>query len=465
MLFSALLSWLHRWTYPILILLIIGMDILSVKTPFFRYTNYFYGLNYDSEKRVDYTLANIESVCNGDFNQLGTKSNILSILDNWKKRTNEKKPKLIILNVSGGGSRSALWTLNCLQKLDEEFEHKLFGHIQMITGASGGLVGAAYYRQIDLMYQQNKIKDPFAQKYRDRMGSDMLNRLCFAASTNDIFFRYQSTTINGHVYTKDRGLAFEKQLHKNTNHVMDVPLGYYVPFEKNAQIPLMIFTPTIVNDGRRMIISSQALTFLTQGVEGSSKISKSYENIDYLSFFSNSNPLDVRFSSVMRASATFPFVMPMITLPTDPEIQLMDAGLRDNYGGKITMEYLNELSSWINENTSGVIILQIRDTKKVLDNESYNQISLMNKFTLPFGNMYSNFPRTQDFDQEELLKIGCQQFNFPVDIISFNLRENSKDRISLSWHLTKQEKKKIEIAIKSKRNKQSTEQLKHLLKF
>ncbi|MBU2019750.1 MAG: hypothetical protein KJ941_08900 [Bacteroidetes bacterium] len=465
MLFSALLSWFHRWTYPIIILLIIGMDILSVKTSFFRYTNYLYGLDYSEEKKVDYTLERIESVCNSDLNQLKTKSNIINILDNWKKKTKLNKPKLIILNVSGGGSRSALWTLNCLQNLDRELNSKLFNHVQMITGASGGLVGAAYYRQIDLKHQLKEISDPYAQEYRDRMGADLLNRLSFAASTNDIFFRYQNTVINNHVYTKDRGLAFENQLHENTNNFLDVPLSYYVPYEQKAQIPLLILTPTVVNDGRRMLISSQPLTFLTQGIEGLSRVSKSFENIDYLSFFSGSNPLEVRFSSVLRSSATFPFVMPMVTMPTKPEIQLMDAGLRDNYGGKITMEYLNELNSWISENTSGVIILQIRDTKKVLDNESYQQISLMDKFTLPFGNMYSNFPRTQDFDQEELLKIGCQQFTFPVDLISFNLRENSKDRISLSWHLTKQEKEKIANAFQSRRNKHSLEQLKRLLQF
>jgi len=157
--------------------------------------------------------------------------------------------------------------------------------------------------------------------------------------------------------------------------------------------------------------------------------------------------------------------MPMVTMPTEPEVQLMDAGIRDNYGGKITMEYLYVLNDWIEQNTSGVIIIQIRDTKKVLDNEAYQEVSLFDKFTLPFGNMYSNFTRTQDFDQEQLMMQGVQQYRFPVDLISFNLRENKKDKISLSWHLTGQEKKKINEAFSSKRNQHSLSQLKRLMKM
>ncbi len=77
--------------------------------------------------------------------------------------------------------------------------------------------------------------------------------------------------------------------------------------------------------------------------------------------------------------------------------------------------------------------------------------------------MYKNFARTQDFDQEELLKLGASSFRTPVEFIEFNLRENKKDRISLSWHLTGNEKQKIERAYKSSRNQASLRKLDSLL--
>ena len=142
----------------------------------------------------------------------------------------------------------------------------------------------------------------------------------------------------------------------------------------------------------------------------------------------------------------------------------MDAGLRDNYGGKISMEYMHVMKEWISKNTSGVILIQIRDTKKILENEEYKPVSLFKKFTLPFGNMYSNFPKTQDFDQEQLMKLGANEFDFPIDLISFNLREDKNDVISLSWHLTSQEKKKIKESFQSRSNQHALQQLKRILK-
>jgi hypothetical protein len=155
--------------------------------------------------------------------------------------------------------------------------------------------------------------------------------------------------------------------------------------------------------------------------------------------------------------------MPMMTMPTEPGMQLMDAGIRDNYGIRNTVDFMYHLKEWITDNTSGVIVLEIRDTKKILNNETYKNVSFLDKLTMPFGNMYNNFPRTQDFDQEQLMDVALQQFPFAVDVISFNLRERTNDRISLSWHLTRQEKRKIEQAYNSESNQNSFRRLKELL--
>lgn len=463
MLFSALHSWLGSWLYPVFIVLILFMDRLSIKTEMFNYTNYAYGLNYTIEARSKYTIDRMQQISNNDKLNIESYNNFIQILNNWKERTGEMKPKLILLNTSGGGSRSALWTFVVLQQVDKEMNGNLSEHIELITGASGGIVGAAYFRELLLRHKKGEIKNLYSVDYIDNISKDMLNKLSFMATTNDMFIRYQKCEYNGFEYTKDRGYAFEEQLHENTGHVLEHSLKYYENYEKSAMIPTMVFTPTIINDGRRIFISSQSMNFLTENHGGPSKMTRSNENIEFHSLLDRQNTGDVRFSTVLRASATFPFVMPMVTLPTKPKIQLMDAGIRDNYGGKTMMEFLHVMKNWIKDNTSGVIILQIRDTKKVLDDENYSDVSFLDKITLPFGNMYKNFPRVQDFDQEELMKIGVQSLDFPVDLISFNLRQSSNDRISLSWHLTKQEKKRILKAFKSKQNQLALTQLKRLL--
>ena len=463
MLFSALMSWFHRWTYPIIFASIALMNYLSVTTELFTFKNFAYGLDYSDSKIQDYSINAIELNYKKNDSDVESKKNIISILENWKKKTGEKKPKLIVLNTSGGGSRSALWTFTVLQNCDQALNQQLTEHLNLITGASGGMVGAAYYREICLRNNKKEIANRYAKKYGDNLSKDLLNKLAFSISTNDLFFRYRSFSYNNIKYTRDRGYAFEEHLHENTENLLQHNLGYYKNYEQQAEIPLMIFSPTIVNDGRRLLMSSQSLSFLTKNKDCPTHVKSSFENIDYQSFFSENNPQEMRFSSVLRASATFPFIIPMMTMPTEPGMQLMDAGIRDNYGTKTTMDYLFSIEKWIKENTSGVIILEIRDTRRILSNEIYEHISLTHKITLPFGNMYKNFPRTQDFDQEQLLNLGIKSFLFPIDIISFNLRESKNDHISLSWHLTKQEKIKIAKAFYSVNNQTSLERLKALI--
>ena len=68
----------------------------------------------------------------------------MEILENWKaKFPKDEKPKMIFINASGGGLRSAVWTMNVLQKLNESTHGDLMKKSILITGASGGMVGAS----------------------------------------------------------------------------------------------------------------------------------------------------------------------------------------------------------------------------------------------------------------------------------------------------------------------------------
>lgn len=457
MLFSALQAWMREWTYPALIFIILIMNGLSVHTGLFNYTSYAYGLDYN--KKSSYTIDEIRKLHTPQILS-ESQASMIETLNNWKKRSGKEKPKLVIINTSGGGSRSALWTIAVLQHLNTLTDGSSTAQTQMITGASGGMIGAAYYRSILLASKldtTNRI-NVSDSLYLNNMGKDILNKLSFMASTNDILIRYQKAEYNGHRYTIDRGYGFELQLNRNTDFILDKRLSYFAKYEKSGTIPTMIFSPTIVNDGRRMLIGSQNLSFLTKDP------SFLEENIDFQTFFGEQAAKDIRFSSVLRASATFPFVMPMITLPTEPEVLLMDAGIRDNYGTKNTLLYLEKLKDWIKENTSGVIVVQIRDTRKLMKNEQIDNVSFLSKLSLPFGNMYKNFPRVQSFDQEEMIRYAKHGLPFDVKVATLNLMERRDEKISLSWHLTKKEKVKIYEALRTKENAATISELIALLK-
>src|SRR5208337_1191820 len=71
------------------------------------------------------------------------------VLDAWKKHTGQPRPKLVLVAVTGGAYRAAFWTAVVLDELvghDRPRELEKFrDHIRLFTGASGGMVGAAYF--------------------------------------------------------------------------------------------------------------------------------------------------------------------------------------------------------------------------------------------------------------------------------------------------------------------------------
>lgn len=457
MLFSALISWLKNWTYLMLISLLLFMNFASRNWGMFQFENQAYGLNYN--EKSDYNLDEILRMSNDLEAKKRDSLNCIEILNNWKSNTHQEKPVLLLINTSGGGSRSATWVFEVLRYCDSLSKGQFLKNTALITGASGGMIGASYYRSLKLKGLRGETINFNRSEYYNAISDDLLNKLAFAASTNDIFFRYQSKIKKEGAYNYDRGMAFEIDLNENTKDIFDVPLSYYEKPEKLGHIPTMIFSPTIVNDGRRLLVSAQPLSYITANQKIISGMNLTHEHVDIHQLLAKKNIDKLRFSSVLRMNATFPFVLPMVTMPTNPAIQLIDAGSRDNFGIKTSSEWLFAMQDWIKENTAGVVILEIRDTKNCLAGERIREATFLDKFSLPVTNVFKNFPRTQDFDQEQLLRMGFSKLDFPIQLYSLNLREITTDRISLSWHLTAREKIKIKKAIHSEGNNSTIRKL------
>lgn len=440
MLFNALASWMRWYAVPCIIAVLLLVNWFSENTNWFQFRTEAIGMDY--KQKADYSMNTFQEIASDTVQNQADLKEYLQILDNWKKQTGQDKPKLVIVNTSGGGSRSAAWVYWVLSQMDQCSDYGFTRHTALITGASGGMIGASFYRALYLQKLKKQIRTTSSEKYYSQITSDLLNRLSFTASTNDIFVRYQTSYRGVNGYNYDRGIAFEEDLNENTNYVLDVPFGAFEEPEKQGKIPVMLFTPCVVNDGRRLVFSSQPTSFFNfqNKVQG---LASSYENIDAQRLLGEKQVKNVKFSSVLRMNATFPLVLPMTTLPTNPKIHIMDAGTRDNFGAKETIYWLMALEEWIERETSGVVLVQIRDTKKIFDKEGTRRFSFFDRILEPFGNMFSNFPRTQDFDQDELIQSYAHKAPFPFRVVSFNLRQEKSERISLSWHLTKREREHI----------------------
>jgi hypothetical protein len=154
---------------------------------------------------------------------------------------------------------------------------------------------------------------------------------------------------------KDRGYAFEEKLSRNTRGFLDKQIRDYAEEESEALIPLIFWNSVVTRDSRKMIISTQPVSFMMQGWQDTTRIpGMDPDAIDFGAFFKNQNPGGMRVLTALRMNATFPIVLPNVWLPSDPVIDVMDAGLRDNYGQETSLRFLDAFDDWIDANTSGV---------------------------------------------------------------------------------------------------------------
>jgi hypothetical protein len=456
MITSAMRSWLRSWTWVVIVVILIVLNQLS-KYDDFYYESRLPGLDYTTKADYLHSLSDAEfdKKFNKDVNQNE------KMLDFWlQKNKAAKKPKAVFVATSGGGSRAAFWSFLALQHLDSLTKGELFDHTILYSGSSGGTIGSAYFRELRWQQDQNQV-NAYEEKYRLDLSKDMLNPLAFTLAVNDILIRTQRFNYKGEKYWKDRGYIFEKTLNQHSRIFLDHPLDYYRKAEHNAEIPLLLLSPSIVNDSRRLLISTMPMSFMTS-VEGSESTLK--ENVEYLRLFEDNDPLQARFLTLLRMNASFPYIMPTINLPTKPTIEVFDSGLRDNYGIKTTIKYIYHLREWLQKNTSGVIILQIRDgLKAARKKEEKGKRSIADELFSPFGSLYGNWFQVQDFNNDELLEYAKEWYQGDLEVINYQLDKSPQRNISLSWHLTSKEKQQILSSLQLEENKAAAAKLKRTL--
>jgi hypothetical protein len=476
MLAGAFSYWFGNWSATAALFLFIFLNIL-VGEDFFTRPYHAFGLDYVSQP-TPYSVDALRVMNDTAFIEADKKATFPMLL-NWKKKfPDDKKPKMVFLCVSGGGKRAALWSFTALQTADSLTNGELMKNSILITGASGGLIGASFFRELKLREQLGESIAPYAESHRREISTDNLNPMIFSLLANDLFVGFTKFEYAGNQYLKDRGYTFEQQLNQITGSLMDKPITDYDSAELKSTIPMMILTPTIVNDGRKLYIAARPVSFLNYEIVNFPEYtSQKYSGIDFHRLFKDKGGKNLRFLSGLRMCATFPYITPNTKLPTDPPIHIMDAGISDNFGLNDAIRFLYAYKDWIAENTSGVVFVSIRDSPKLANISRREGQSIVDAFTQPISSVYNNFENFQDITSDLLIGYSHSWFNKKIDRIDIeyeaqdyvpvlqkmdSLRKNNA-RASLSWRLTTREKESIIDNISSAKNKEAIQRLKLLL--
>ncbi|HWR32808.1 MAG TPA: hypothetical protein VN451_04755 [Chitinophagaceae bacterium] len=453
---GAVTYFLQSWSIPYLIGLVLLLNFFY-KQNWIDPRNKAYGLNYwNIAERPSYTREELLSLCSKE-NVEADRQNMMSILNAWKKKQNTAKPLLVLINTSGGGHRSATFTFSVMQKLDSMTKGLLMKKTFLINGASGGMIGATYFRELYRRREHGiniRLQD---KKYADDIAGDLLNPIFGSFFARDLISPAQKFSVGSYRYVKDRGYAFELKLGENTRGFLNNTLKDYVADEKAAIIPLIFFNSVVTRDSRKMIISTQPVRFMMRPPADTTIIpSSDPDGVDFISFFARQDPYNIRILTALRMNATFPIVLPNVWLPSNPVIDVMDAGLRDNYGQETTLRFLSCMEDWIKENTSGVLILQIRDRKPGGWEMPYLSDNISDHATKPFLLLQHNWFKMMEFFQNDMLGYYSTRSGTPVYKVSFEYEaDNMQNKAALNFHLTKREERDILASINSSVNQKS----------
>jgi hypothetical protein len=413
-----------------------------------------------------------------------------------KKRKGDPDNVLVVVTVSGGGIRSAYWTFTVLKELELGFAREgidLPKRIRVICGASGGMLGASYYvttlqppeERLNLSLQDRKEE---LRRQQNALSSDFLTPLTQRMIITDV-----PGWLSPWPLKHDRGQELEKAWVKRLKAPRKggdkLPLEMTFSDLRQGELegwrPSLVFTPMMIEDSRRLVISNLDLRYAisndgpTQSREENQPWADNL-SIDAVEFFRlfpethGSLPL----STAIRMSASFPFFSPAVSLPTKPRRRVVDAGYYDNYGVALAASWLfsRDTEAWM-EQFDRVLLIQVRDgvtekyrqLRSTVPDGSTNLTRSVEELTSPPEGMYNATFGSSSFRNDGLLELYSQFYDLrqeakwrkrgkqtkgpgqmkparreleELPFLIANLEFNKK--ASLSWYLSQTEKNDIE---------------------
>lgn len=425
------------------------------------------------------------------------------LLTNWKKLASQsqpdQKPILVLISNSGGGIKAQVWSTTVLNAIEQHLSHSRTSsqpihfsrNVRLISGASGGMVGAGYWVATLADKPEVDAESGLVTYHFDR--DSIRDSELKAVSADQMFYQMSrdclSPVARQGFYNDLLGLPrrlFGSKLPTRGEALEEAFVQYGPAFNKSfSQLkagedagwrPTLVYTPSVANDGRRLLICNQPLEYLfysnldrfnpSPQPTDENLTRKDRESLATYSWRlnykpPNQQPVDdasVRFSesqylklaTVARLSGNFPVVIDSPYLPFENprnKMRIMDAGYIDNHGLYPLASWIEANRVWIKKHTAGLLVIEI-SAATLPRTESKSQADL-DKGTSPpqnpispelIGFVNSSFNKTL-FHSDRLLANSIEFLNNEADPDFFKLMAFEYDGdASLSWYLSNVEK-------------------------
>ncbi|HEV2132741.1 MAG TPA: patatin-like phospholipase family protein [Terracidiphilus sp.] len=341
-------------------------------------------------------------------------------------------PRAIVVAAAGGGIQAAAWMTRVLLGLNEETKGASDEKLRLLSGISGGSMGAACY--VNWMANPKTARNPF------EVASDSsLDEVAWGLAWPDLL-RFFLPFVFG--WMPDRAIALEHAWQGNSRASKDDPpqlTGAVSEWNERSckgTLPGLIMNSTMVETGAPLMMGTTDI-----------RIPKNEER--FIGWKTGEQlhrrggkTMDVPVSRAARLSASFPYVSPSARpAGADESPHMMDGGLYDNYGMATLTEWLNQALEEQEKSSSArdvksVLIIETsgfpeaKDTipKKTRAGWVFQLVAVIKTLvSVRTTSQVSN----RDFEADLL----AQKWRGKVEIqkVSFNYKGR---HIPLSWHLT-----------------------------
>jgi hypothetical protein len=221
-----------------------------------------------------------------------------------------------------------------------------------------------------------------------------------------------------------------------------MPFAHLAEGERAGWRPSLVLTPMVVETGDPLFISNLELSAVTAG-ESSRRPIRQF-------FHEHPTSTGLSLATAVRMNASFPFVSPAVALPEPsgkPE-RIVDAGYFDNFGVSSAVAILSspDVRRWIAQNTSGVLVIQIRASVPL----SAPLPRVVQFLTSPAEAMSAARNASMLIRNDlELAGLRAQLGAVPVHTVVLSLAEEG----SMSWYLTVHDVERIRAGLTTTANR------------
>lgn len=405
-------------------------------------------------------------------------------------QTGEEKT-LVVVAASGGGIQASGWTTQVLAGLQQEKElgEDFTKAIGLISSTSGGSVGTMFYLdqfEDGVLSQDGSKKQEELTTVVAKSTDDWLDSVGWGLAFPDLFrvIGFPFPNIFKQFQYLDRGYSLEQDWQRGFNNPeTEVTLDTWYQEILEGKIPIPVFNSTLVENGRRFLISPMKFIpgSMPDYIVPKNEKFDEIKALDFKTLYADAcneeekqQSCDLNVTTAARLSASFPYVSPVARNDRDNAVKIKidnkditvvqnyhmaDGGYFDNYGIYTAIEWLNEfLDDYRDElKIKKVLLVQINAFPiSQLKQEERGEKGIGSAILAPLRTLNGVRASTQlerNIEEIGLLKkrwderkesdrvqIKYFELSFPEKI------EGEVYNPPLSWRLTKQQKNNLKVA-------------------